>query len=89
MQLLQVCFVENTKTDTQAAVWRNSARRQVVVAFRGTEMAKLKDIATDARQARSVGWRACVGSVRAERGSHPVTLVALRRPQAGAPAVQR
>lgn len=43
--------MENSKTDTQVAVWRNAARRQVVVAFRGTEMAKLKDIATDARLA--------------------------------------
>lgn len=31
----------------QAAVWRDSAGRRLVVAFRGTEQTKLKDLLTD------------------------------------------
>ena len=43
----KVCFVENTKTDTQAAVWCNGPERTIVVSFRGTEMNKIKDVITD------------------------------------------
>ncbi|EFJ45180.1 hypothetical protein VOLCADRAFT_94625, partial [Volvox carteri f. nagariensis] len=48
-----VAFVENEETDTQAGpfwrVWlyRNVEAREAVVAFRGTEQVKWKDIATD------------------------------------------
>jgi len=45
----KVCFVSNDRTDTQCAVWRAKARRAIVVAFRGTETAKLRDLITDAR----------------------------------------
>ena len=47
----KVAFVSHSVTDTQVAVWRNQARRQAVVAFRGTETKKLRDIITDARLA--------------------------------------
>ena len=30
------CFVSHKGTSTEAAIWRNVARRQVVLAFRGT-----------------------------------------------------
>ena len=44
----KVCFVENTNTDTQAAVWRCAPDKTIVVSFRGTEMTKVKDVITDA-----------------------------------------
>jgi hypothetical protein len=44
----KACFVQNTRTDTQAAVWRCATDRTVVVAFRGTEMDKPQDMITDA-----------------------------------------
>ena len=46
----KVMFVENARTDTQAAVWRNvsSKSKTVVVSFRGTEMRSAKDVLTDA-----------------------------------------
>ncbi|XP_022722826.1 uncharacterized protein LOC111279985 isoform X2 [Durio zibethinus] len=43
----KICFLDNETTDTQVAIWRDSARRRLVVAFRGTEQAKWKDLRTD------------------------------------------
>ncbi|KAK9146329.1 hypothetical protein Sjap_006232 [Stephania japonica] len=43
----KICFLDNTSTDTQVALWRDSSRRRLVVAFRGTEQAKWKDLRTD------------------------------------------
>ncbi|KAH1096254.1 hypothetical protein J1N35_013175 [Gossypium stocksii] len=43
----KLCFLDNETTDTQAAIWRDSARRRLVVAFRGTEQARWKDLRTD------------------------------------------
>jgi len=47
----KVAFVANAKTDTQCCIWRCVARRTLVIAFRGTETSKLRDIITDARLA--------------------------------------
>ncbi|KAK9087589.1 hypothetical protein Syun_029983 [Stephania yunnanensis] len=43
----KICYLDNTSTDTQVALWRDSSRRRLVVAFRGTEQAKWKDLRTD------------------------------------------
>ncbi|KAI9078782.1 hypothetical protein K1719_039240 [Acacia pycnantha] len=43
----KLCFLDNATTDTQVAIWRDSARKRLVVAFRGTEQAKWKDLLTD------------------------------------------
>ncbi|CAK9216366.1 unnamed protein product [Sphagnum troendelagicum] len=43
----KICFVENKRTDTQVAIWRDMRRHRLVVAFRGTEQTKLKDLMTD------------------------------------------
>ncbi|XP_017975190.1 PREDICTED: uncharacterized protein LOC18602863 isoform X4 [Theobroma cacao] len=43
----KICFLDNATTDTQVAIWRDSARRQLVIAFRGTEQARWKDLRTD------------------------------------------
>lgn len=43
----KICFLDNAFTDTQVAIWRDSARRRLVVAFRGTEQSKWKDLLTD------------------------------------------
>ncbi|KAM7261367.1 hypothetical protein ACFE04_008734 [Oxalis oulophora] len=43
----KVCFLDNETTDTQVAIWRDSLRRRLVVAFRGTEQARWKDLRTD------------------------------------------
>ncbi|PON94899.1 Fungal lipase-like [Trema orientale] len=43
----KICFLDNASTDTQVAIWRDSVRRRLVVAFRGTEQAKWKDLKTD------------------------------------------
>ncbi|KAK4266253.1 hypothetical protein QN277_027203 [Acacia crassicarpa] len=43
----KLCFLDNATTDTQVAIWRDSARKRLVVAFRGTEQAKWKDLMTD------------------------------------------
>lgn len=43
----KICFLDNPSTDTQVAVWRDSTRKRLVVAFRGTEQAKWKDLLTD------------------------------------------
>ena len=48
----KVAFIEHAVTDTQACVWRCVSRRTLVVAFRGTETTKLRDIITDARLAQ-------------------------------------
>ncbi|XP_071726488.1 uncharacterized protein [Rutidosis leptorrhynchoides] len=43
----KICFLDNPVTDTQAAIWRDSARKRLVVAFRGTEQIRWKDLRTD------------------------------------------
>ncbi|CAJ1968043.1 unnamed protein product [Sphenostylis stenocarpa] len=43
----KICFLDNASTDTQVAIWRDSARRRLVVAFRGTEQSQWKDLRTD------------------------------------------
>ncbi|KAD4384133.1 hypothetical protein E3N88_24301 [Mikania micrantha] len=43
----KICFLDNPVTDTQVAIWRDSTRNRLVVAFRGTEQAKWKDLLTD------------------------------------------
>ncbi|CAI0383203.1 unnamed protein product [Linum tenue] len=43
----KICFLDNESTDTQVAIWRDSARRRIVIAFRGTEQTKWKDLVTD------------------------------------------
>eukprot|EP00256_Glycine_max_P065284 XP_025979879.1 uncharacterized protein LOC100789825 isoform X2 [Glycine max] len=43
----KICFLDNASTDTQVAIWRDSARRRLVVAFRGTEQTQWKDLRTD------------------------------------------
>lgn len=43
----KICFVENRKTDTQAAIWRDERRHRLVVAFRGTEKTRWRDVQTD------------------------------------------
>ncbi|KAL6651026.1 hypothetical protein ACP70R_009951 [Stipagrostis hirtigluma subsp. patula] len=43
----KICFLDNISTDTQVAIWRDSSRRRLVVAFRGTEQSKWKDLRTD------------------------------------------
>ncbi|KAJ8530687.1 hypothetical protein K7X08_023568 [Anisodus acutangulus] len=43
----KLCFLDNESTDTEATLWRDSARKRLVVAFRGTEQTKWKDLVTD------------------------------------------
>ncbi|PHT38547.1 hypothetical protein CQW23_22120 [Capsicum baccatum] len=43
----KLCFLDNKSTDTEATLWRDSARKRLVVAFRGTEQTKWKDLVTD------------------------------------------
>ncbi|KAI3688421.1 hypothetical protein L1987_82134 [Smallanthus sonchifolius] len=43
----KICFLDNPVTDTQVAIWRDTARNRLVVAFRGTEQVKWKDLRTD------------------------------------------
>ncbi|KAK7279162.1 hypothetical protein RJT34_24208 [Clitoria ternatea] len=43
----KICFLDNASTDTQVAIWRDSVRRRLVVAFRGTEQSQWKDLRTD------------------------------------------
>ncbi|KAF7009949.1 hypothetical protein CFC21_024431 [Triticum aestivum] len=43
----KICFLDNVSTDTQVAIWRDSSRRRLVVAFRGTEQTRWKDLVTD------------------------------------------
>lgn len=44
----KVAYISNTRTDTQVTLWRKTNANVIVVAFRGTEMTKLRDFATDA-----------------------------------------
>lgn len=43
----KICFLDNISTDTQVAIWCDSSRRRLVVAFRGTEQSRWKDLRTD------------------------------------------
>ncbi|XP_057489576.1 uncharacterized protein LOC130775479 [Actinidia eriantha] len=43
----KLCFLDNPSTDTQVAIWRDSVRKRLVVAFRGTEQTRWKDLRTD------------------------------------------
>ncbi|KAK9287722.1 hypothetical protein L1049_016161 [Liquidambar formosana] len=43
----KICFLDNPSTDTQVAIWRDSIQRRLVVAFRGTEQTRWKDLLTD------------------------------------------
>ncbi|WVZ86343.1 hypothetical protein U9M48_033141 [Paspalum notatum var. saurae] len=43
----KICFLDNVSTDTQVAIWRDSSRKRLVVAFRGTEQSRWKDLRTD------------------------------------------
>ncbi|XP_020248657.1 uncharacterized protein LOC109826104 isoform X2 [Asparagus officinalis] len=43
----KICFLDNVSTDTQVAIWRDTKRRRLIVAFRGTEQVKWKDLRTD------------------------------------------
>nr|DAD20117.1 TPA_asm: hypothetical protein HUJ06_021580 [Nelumbo nucifera] len=43
----KICFLDNTSTDTQVAIWRDSPRKRLVIAFRGTEQSRWKDLRTD------------------------------------------
>ncbi|XP_058182102.1 uncharacterized protein LOC131300340 isoform X3 [Rhododendron vialii] len=43
----KICFLDNPSTDTQVAIWRDSERKRLVVAFRGTEQVRWKDLRTD------------------------------------------
>lgn len=43
----KLCFLDNDITDSQVAIWRDARRKRVVIAFRGTEQTKWKDLQTD------------------------------------------
>ncbi|KAL0349073.1 UNVERIFIED_CONTAM: Lipase [Sesamum angustifolium] len=47
----KICFLDNSETDTQArmqvAIWRDLERKRLVIAFRGTEQSRWKDLRTD------------------------------------------
>ncbi|KAI3995727.1 hypothetical protein MKX01_007206 [Papaver californicum] len=43
----KICFLDNESTDTQVAVWRDTSRRRLIIAFRGTEQVRWKDLRTD------------------------------------------
>eukprot|EP00210_Caulerpa_lentillifera_P002079 g1994.t1 len=43
-----ICFIENPETDTQVWMYQNSEKKECVIAFRGTEQIKWKDLMTDA-----------------------------------------
>jgi predicted lipase len=45
--LHQACSIENPDTDTQAGLFLDASSRKLVVSFRGTEQAKLRDLLTD------------------------------------------
>ena len=45
--LHQLCHIDNTETDTQASIWADNESKRIVIAFRGTEQVKIKDILTD------------------------------------------
>ncbi|KAL3620086.1 hypothetical protein CASFOL_034998 [Castilleja foliolosa] len=43
----KICFLDNSETDTQVAIWRDPKRNRLVIAFRGTEQTRWKDLRTD------------------------------------------
>ncbi|XP_020553053.1 uncharacterized protein LOC105171832 isoform X1 [Sesamum indicum] len=43
----KICFLDNSETDTQVAIWRDLERKRLVIAFRGTEQSRWKDLRTD------------------------------------------
>ncbi|XP_022875044.1 uncharacterized protein LOC111393637 isoform X3 [Olea europaea var. sylvestris] len=43
----KISFLDNASTDTQVSLWRDPERRRLVVAFRGTEQSRWKDLRTD------------------------------------------
>ncbi|KAK4425366.1 Lipase [Sesamum alatum] len=43
----KICFLDNSETDTQVAIWRDPERKRLVIAFRGTEQSRWKDLRTD------------------------------------------
>lgn len=43
----KICFLDNGRTDTQVAIWRDTSQQRLVIAFRGTEQVKWKDLRTD------------------------------------------
>jgi hypothetical protein len=45
MELL--CFLENKETDAQVKLWRDARRKRLIVAYRGTEFWKVKDLVVD------------------------------------------
>ena len=45
--LHQLCYIDNVETDTQTSVYADNESKQIVIAFRGTEQVKIKDILTD------------------------------------------
>jgi len=51
--LERVAFIDNAETDTQATMWRDAEHKRLVIAFRGTEQTRVKDIITDALVAQS------------------------------------
>ncbi|KAG8466752.1 hypothetical protein KFE25_008131 [Diacronema lutheri] len=60
-----IAYVDNAETDTQAAVWRDCAARELVLSFRGTEQTAWKDLIIDAmvlQQPWSVGGANTAGA---------------------------
>ena len=45
--LHQICSIDNPDTDTQASIWADMSKRELILSFRGTEQIKFKDILTD------------------------------------------
>ncbi|XP_073056707.1 uncharacterized protein [Primulina eburnea] len=43
----KICFLDNASTDTQVAIWRDPRTKRLVIAFRGTEQTRWKDLLTD------------------------------------------
>lgn len=43
----KICFLDNGRTDTQVAIWRDTSQQRLVIAFRGTEQVRWKDLRTD------------------------------------------
>lgn len=41
------CFVENTRTNTQCGIWRQSESKTLILSFRGTQQESITDIITD------------------------------------------
>ena len=68
--LHQVCYIANDDTDTQVSVFVNGENRQVVVSFRGTEQAKIKDILTDINFIQSSFYGEEAGPEFAKLGLH-------------------